>query len=63
VQTLPETLTHELLLELMRDERYTNSNHPEHAAFARLVSEGFKRLYGDEPATPDATGRLAPPDA
>lgn len=59
---LPENLTRDILLKMMQDERYTNPNHPEHQGYAEMISAGFKKLYGDQPAAVDATGKLINPD-
>ncbi|MHC8508743.1 MAG: hypothetical protein ACYYKD_04985 [Rhodospirillales bacterium] len=60
---LPKNLDREALAALMRDERYSNPAHPQHKAFRKMVSEGFRRLYGAGPAARDASGRMIDPDA
>lgn len=55
-------LTEEDLRRMMADPRYRNSAHPEYESFTRRVAEGFRQLYGDQPARKDATGRIVGPD-
>ncbi len=51
-------LTEEQLVELMRDDRYWNTGHPEFLSYQAMVAREFRRTYGASPAPADATGRL-----
>lgn len=54
----PNPLTEQSLRDLMVDERYWKTGHPQHNAYARRVREGFEKLYGTGPASTDAAGRV-----
>lgn len=54
---LPRPLSEQALHQMMRDTRYWNNFHPEHAALVDLVRQGFEELFPG-PLAFDATGRM-----
>lgn len=54
----PAPLTEKALRDLMKDERYLKTAHPQHDAYREKIKEGFEKLYGDGPAQYDAAGRM-----
>jgi len=54
----PDPLTEKALRDLMRDERYLKTTHPQHEAYRNKIKDGFDKLYGAAKARYDATGRM-----
>ena len=54
----PGPLTEKELVELMRDDRYWNTGHPEYLSYQAMVAREFRRTFGDGAAPVDATGRI-----
>lgn len=53
---LAQPLSLESLQEMMKNERYWNSSHPEYAVWSSIVTNGFRNLYPG-PVQRDGTGR------